>query len=37
MAKYKKVASVYQKQRDDSWIVWVLGGFVLIAVLASAG
>lgn len=36
-SKYDKVGEVYRRRKsDDSWVLWVLGGIVLIAILASA-
>jgi len=35
MAKLEPIGTIYRKKKDDSWILWVLGGFVLIAVLAA--
>lgn len=35
MAKYQPIGTVYGRKKDDTWVLWVLGGIVLIAILAA--
>ena len=35
--KYRHVGNIYKPEDDDSWIGWVIGIIVVLALMASCG
>lgn len=37
MAKYKQVGGIFKKEDEGGWVVWLIAGVVVLALMASCG